>query len=100
MAKNGIDMRLNLPSDADLKRMFDAVPILQRHKVADQTVRAGARPIVTKARQLAPRGDRTGTSKKTIEVAASKGKLEYSALENHLDGCPQVRSERVGYRWA
>jgi hypothetical protein len=72
MAKNGIDMRLNLPSDADLKRMFDAVPILQRHKVADQTVRAGARPIVTKARQLAPRGDRTGTSKKRSKSQQAK----------------------------
>ena len=72
MAKNGIDMRLNLPSDADLKRMFDAVPILQRHKVADQTVRAGARPIVTKARQLAPRGDRTGTSKKRSKTQKKK----------------------------
>lgn len=64
MAKNGLDMKLDLPSDADMKRMFDAVPILQRHKVADQTVRAGCKPIVAKARQLAPRGDRTGTSKR------------------------------------
>jgi hypothetical protein len=72
MAKSGLDMKLDLPSDADMKRMFDAVPILTRHKVSDQTVRAGCKPIVTKARQLAPRGDKTGTSEKRSKAQQAK----------------------------
>lgn len=61
-----------LPSDAELKAMFDAVPILERHQVADKTVRAGSTPIVRRARQLAPRGDRTGTSAKRAAKQAAE----------------------------
>ena len=53
-----------LPSDAELNAMFDAVPILERHQVADKTVRAGAAPVVKRARQLAPRSSKTGSAKK------------------------------------
>lgn len=53
-----------LPSDAQLRAMFDAVPILERHQVADKTVRAGAKPVVTRARQLSPRSSKTGSAKK------------------------------------
>lgn len=61
---NGIDLRFDLPTDKELDAMFDAVPVLERHRVADQVVRAGARPIITRARQLAPRSSRTGSKKK------------------------------------
>lgn len=58
---------MNLPSDADLRKMFDAVPKLEKHQVADQVVRAGIRPITARARQLVPRSkasDRAKRSKK------------------------------------
>lgn len=54
----------NLPTDQEIERMFNAVPVLERHKVADKTVRAGATPIVKRARQLAPRSSKTGTADK------------------------------------
>lgn len=63
--KNGIDLKLKLPTDAELKKMFDAVPILQRHRVSDQVVRAGARPIVTAARRLAPRSTEADRAKRS-----------------------------------
>lgn len=50
-------MALNIkkmPTDAEIRRMFDAVPILERYKVADQVVRAGSKPIMTRARQIVP----------------------------------------------
>ena len=53
-----------LPTDAELRRMFDAVPILIRHGVADQVVRAGSQPVVKRARQLSPRSSNTGTADK------------------------------------
>ncbi|MCA9130752.1 MAG: hypothetical protein KDB22_26885 [Planctomycetales bacterium] len=62
----------NLPSDAEINRMFDAVPHLDRFRVTDQVLRAGARPIVTRARQLAPRStpeDRAKRSTKQKQAA-------------------------------
>lgn len=52
---NKLDIRLDLPTDAELGRMFDAVPMLERHQVSHHVVRAGAQPILKRARQLAPR---------------------------------------------
>jgi len=63
MASIDLDTK-NLPTDAELEQMFDAVPILKRHSVSDKTVRAGAKPIVKRARQLAPRSSKTGSAKK------------------------------------
>lgn len=51
--RNNID--IVMPSDAELKQMFDAVPILVRYDVLDKTLRAGAKPIVQRARALTPR---------------------------------------------
>lgn len=65
MARNGIDISHNLPSDAELDRMFNAVPILDRHKVADKVLRAGAKPIVKRAQQLAPRSTQEDRDKRT-----------------------------------
>ena len=64
MMPNKLDLKLSLPTDAEINAMFGAVPVLQRHSVADQTVRAGAAVIVKKSRQLAPRSDKTGTTRK------------------------------------
>lgn len=63
MARIDLDTR-GLPTDAEIERMFAAVPQLQRHGVADKATRAGAKPIVKRARQLAPRSSQTGTDKK------------------------------------
>lgn len=61
---NRVDIKMDIPSDAELKRMFDAVPLLHRHQVFDKTLRAGSRPVVTRAKQLAPRSSATGTTDK------------------------------------
>ena len=65
MARNGIDIKHNLPSDSELARMFDAVPILDRHKVADKVLKAGAKPVVKRARQLAPRSTQADRDKRS-----------------------------------
>jgi hypothetical protein len=52
----GIDFDMRgFPTDAEIERMFKAVPILERYAVQSKVVRAGAKPIVKRARQLAPR---------------------------------------------
>lgn len=69
---NKLDIKLQLPTDAEINRMFDAVPILERYAVMNQTITAGAKPIVTRARQLAPRSkpeDRAKRSKKQQAAA-------------------------------
>lgn len=62
---NKLDIKMNLPGDAEIKAMFDAVPILERRGVADKVIRAGAKPIVKRARQLAPRGNETDRRKRS-----------------------------------
>ena len=58
-------MEIKLPSDAEIKRMFDAVPALERYKVADAVVRAGVKPITDRARQLVPRGTAADRAKQS-----------------------------------
>lgn len=83
---NGIDIKMQLPTDAELAAMFDAVPILEKHRVSDQVVRAGARPIITRARQLAPRSARTGSKKKWSKsmYTGAKGRSPRSKDEKPL----------------
>lgn len=50
-----VDLKVKFPTDAELAKMFDAVPKLNRHEVGDKVVTAGARPITNRARQLMPR---------------------------------------------
>lgn len=54
---NKLDLKFKLPTDAELTKMFDMTPKLERFKVEDQVVRAGIAPIVKRAQQLAPRGN-------------------------------------------
>ncbi len=71
---NGIDINTQgLPTDADLKAMFDAVPILVRYRVSDQVLRAGTAPIVKRARQLAP--------KQTAEQRKKRSKSQQAAAD-------------------
>jgi hypothetical protein len=68
---NKLDVKINLPSDAELKRMFDAVPVLERYSVSDKVVRAGAKHIVNRARQLAPRSTQVDREKRSKSQRAS-----------------------------
>jgi hypothetical protein len=64
MAKNGLDLKFDLPTDAELSAMFDMVPKLERYKVGDKVVRAGAKIVEKAAIELTPRSARTGSAKK------------------------------------
>lgn len=89
-----VDVKIKFPTDAELAKMFDAVPKLNRYEVGDKVVTAGARPITNRARQLMPRSkasDRDKWSKarksvlsrwsglnsplwKTVKMVVRKGK--------------------------
>lgn len=58
-------MTTNLPSDGELRKMFDAVPKLEKYSVADAVVRAGIRPITTRARALVPRSKASDRAKRS-----------------------------------
>lgn len=55
----------HLPSDAEIRKMFDAVPSLEKHKVADTVVRAGIKPITKRARMLIPRSSAADRAKRS-----------------------------------
>ena len=61
---NRLSLKVNMPSDAELSAMFDAVPILVRHRVGDATVKAGSKIVVDRAKQLAPRSVNSGSTRK------------------------------------
>ena len=56
-----------LPTDAEIRKMFDAVPALEKHKVADSVVRAGIKPITARARLLVPRSKASDRAKRSKE---------------------------------
>jgi hypothetical protein len=62
---NGIDVKFDLPTDAEIERMFDMAGKLDRYKVADQVVRAAAQPVLQRARELCPR--QTGRDKRSLK---------------------------------
>ena len=65
-----LDIKIKLPTDAEISRMFDAVPMLERYSVGDKVVRAGARRITTRARQLIPRSKKSDTDKRSKKQRA------------------------------
>jgi len=69
MAK--IDIKIKMPSDAELAKMFGGVHQLDRYRVGDQVVRAGASPIVKRARSLAPRSTQESRNKRSRNQQAS-----------------------------
>lgn len=79
---NGVDLKFDMPTDAELKQMFDMVPKLNHYKVSDQVLRAGSMPIVRKAREKAPRGDipkagqKVGSSKKRSKKQRGEAKWD------------------------
>lgn len=66
-----MDIKIQLPTDAELGRMFDAVPALERHQVGDKVVRAGAKPITKRAQSLIPRSKAADTDKRSKEQKAA-----------------------------
>lgn len=57
----------NLPSDAQMRKMFDAVPALEKHSVADSVVRAGVKPITKRAREIIPRSKASDRAKRSAK---------------------------------
>lgn len=68
---NGIKVNLNLPSDADMKRMFDAVPQLRKHDVMRAATKAGGKVIEKRARELTPRGKQSDRDKRSAKQKAA-----------------------------
>lgn len=68
---NGIKVKLKLPSDADMKRMFDAVPQLRKHDVMKAATKAGGKVIEKKARELTPRGKQSDRDKRSKSQKAA-----------------------------
>lgn len=61
----GLNVKIEMPNDAELKRMFDAVPALERHKVTDKALNASGKVVLDRARQLAPRGNQVDREKRS-----------------------------------
>lgn len=68
---NMFDIKIDLPSDAELVRMFNAVPQLERHDVMGATTAAGAKVVSAKARELAPRSTERDRNKRSAKQKAS-----------------------------
>lgn len=60
---NTLTLEFQLPTDAELDRMFDMAAKMNRHKLTDQVVDAGSAPVLARARELAPRSSVTGTAR-------------------------------------
>lgn len=68
---NSLDVKLNLPTDAELAAMFDAVPMLRRNDVLGPVTAAGAKVIQERAKQLAPRSTASDRKKRSAKQRAS-----------------------------
>lgn len=71
-----MSLTMKLPSDAELRKMFDAVPALEKHKVADQVVRAGIKPITARACAIIPRSRATDRAKRSAKQRRSNPGLD------------------------
>lgn len=74
---NKFDIKMNLPTDAELTRMFDMAPKLEKYRVVDQAVQAASAPVVKRARELAPRSAVTGSAKKRSKSQRDKADWNY-----------------------
>lgn len=70
-----VKLKNNLPTDRALKRIFDAVPILERHEVSDKTVAVAAKIVVARAKQLTPRGNEEDRRKRS---ASQRSKADWN----------------------
>jgi hypothetical protein len=74
---NEIDLAFDLPSQADIDKMFHVVPKIERYKALDKVVSAGAKVIAKRARELAPRSAQTGSAKKRTAKQWQEADWEY-----------------------
>ena len=56
---------MDFPTDAELNRMFDAIPKLEKFGVLDKTCKAGADVVMKRARELAPRSTEVSRNKRS-----------------------------------
>lgn len=61
----GIAFKMDFPSDAELNRMFDAVPKLEKFGVLDKAIRPAADIVAKRARELAPRSTQASRDKRS-----------------------------------
>lgn len=74
---NKLDIKMQLPNDAELDRMFNMVPKLERYKVLDKATGEAAKIVVKRARELAPRSSDTGSAQKRSKKQASSANWSY-----------------------
>lgn len=74
---NSLKLEMKFPSDAEIASMLGTIPKLEQYKVTDKVVAAGAEPVVKRARELAPRSSKTGTSKKRSKNQRGKADWDY-----------------------
>lgn len=60
-----LQVNIDMPTDGEIAKMFDAVPILERYKVGDKVVREGGKIVLARARQLVPRGTQEDREKRS-----------------------------------
>jgi hypothetical protein len=71
--------QVDFPSDDELKTMFGTVNTFEKFKVGDKTVRAAAKIVLKRARQLAPR-DTKGWSKLRAKKQKASSKWDAKPL--------------------
>lgn len=75
---NSLDIKMQLPTDAELNKMFNAVPALERHQVMDKVLTAGSRPVVRRARQLAPRSSPEDRAKRSSSQQTQQSGIDWN----------------------
>lgn len=96
-----LSVDVKLPTDAELERIFNAVPILERYKVGDKVTRAGAAVVVRRARQLAPRSTpedrakRSASQRKAADWDTPLWKTIAFVVRGYRRGATAV----IGPRW-
>ena len=66
-----LSIKMDLPTDAELAKMFDAVSLLRRHDVMRTTTKAGGRVVEVRAKAIAPRGTEADRNKRSAKQKAA-----------------------------
>lgn len=101
-AKNALTVAMKLPTDDELKKMFDAVPQLQRFKVTSKAVKAASKVVETRASQLAPRSkpaDQKKRSKKQKAEANWTGVPLHTTIKHVVRDYENSSSGFIGPAW-
>lgn len=70
-----ISVQIQLPTDAELEQLLNMVPKLEQYKIIDKAVDAASKPVVKRARQLAPRGKQADRDKRSRN---QRGKADWN----------------------